>query len=55
MALAKAIGLAGDIGSIQYTISSDGKTLTVTGSGDLSADLANNAWTDEKVGVSKIW
>ena len=50
MALAKAIGLAGDIGSIQYTISSDGKTLTVTGSGDLSADLANNAWTDEKVG-----
>ena len=50
MALAKAIGLAGNIGSIQYTISSDGKTLTVTGSGDLSADLANNAWTDEKVG-----
>ena len=50
MALAKAIGLAGDIGSIQYTISSDGKTLTGTGSGDLSADLANNAWTDEKVG-----
>ena len=50
MALAKAIGLAGDIGSIQYTISSDGKTLTVTGSGDLSADLANDAWTDEKVG-----
>ncbi len=50
MALVKAIGLAGDIGSIQYTISSDGKTLTVTGSGDLSADLANNAWTDEKVG-----
>ena len=50
MALAKEIGLAGDIGTIQYTISSDGKTLTVTGSGDLSADLANNAWTSEKVG-----
>ena len=50
MALAKAIGLAGDIGSIQYTISSDGKTLTVTGSGALSADLATKAWTSEKVG-----
>ena len=50
MALAKEIGLAGDIGTIQYTISSDGKTLTVTGSGDLIADLANNAWTSEKVG-----
>ena len=51
MALAKAIGQAGDIGSdIQYTISSDGKTLTVTGSGVLSADLANDAWTEAKVG-----
>ena len=50
MALAKAIGLAGDIGSIQYTISSDGKTLTVTGSGILSADMANSAWTEAKVG-----
>ena len=50
MALAKEIGLAGDIGDIQYTISSDGKTLTVTGSGDLSADLATKAWTSEKVG-----
>ena len=48
MALAKAIGLAGDIGTIQYTISSDGKTLTVTGSGTLSAD--NSAWTEAKVG-----
>ena len=50
MALAKEIGLAGDIGTIQYTISSDGKTLTVTGSGDLSAGSASNAWTSEKVG-----
>ena len=50
MALAKEIGLAGDIGTIQYTISSDGKTLTVTGSGTLSADLATKAWTSEKVG-----
>ena len=50
MALAKEIGLAGDIGSIQYTISSDGKTLTVTGSGILSADMANSAWTEAKVG-----
>ena len=50
MALAKAIGLAGDIGTIQYTISSDGKTLTVTGSGTLSADMANDAWTEAKVG-----
>ena len=51
MALAKEIGLAGDIGTtIQYTISSDGKTLTVTGSGDLSADSASNAWTEAKVG-----
>ena len=50
MALAKEIGLAGDIGTIQYTISSDGKTLTVTGSGALSADLATKAWTSEKVG-----
>ena len=50
MALAKAIGLAGDIGTIQYTISSDGKTLTVTGSGALSADMANVAWIEAKVG-----
>ena len=50
MALAKEIGLAGDIGTIQYTISSDGKTLTVTGSGILSADMANSAWTEAKVG-----
>ena len=50
MALAKEIGLAGDIGTIQYTISSDGKTLTVTGSGTLSADMANSAWTEAKVG-----
>ena len=50
MALAKAIGLAGNIGTIQYTISSDGKTLTVTGSGTLSADMATDAWTSEKVG-----
>ena len=50
MALAKAIGLAGNIGTIQYTISSDGKTLTVTGSGTLSADMATDAWTEAKVG-----
>ena len=50
MALAKEIGLAGDIGTIQYTISSDGKTLTVTGKGTLSADMANDAWTEAKVG-----
>lgn len=50
MALAKEIGLAGDIGSsIQYTISSDGKTLTVTGSGTLSADSAGKEWA-AKVG-----
>lgn len=49
MALAKVIGLAGDIGSIQYTISSDGKTLTVTGSGTLSADSAGKEWA-AKVG-----
>ena len=44
MALAKAIGLAGDIGDIQYTISGDGKTLTVTGKGSwqtaLTADVS---------------
>ena len=49
MALAKAIGLAGNIGTIQYTISSDGKTLTVTGSGTLNAGSAGTEW-ETKVG-----
>ena len=52
MALAKEIGLAGDIGTIQYTISSDGKTLTVTGSGTLNAGSAGTEW-ETKVGDVK--
>ncbi len=49
LALAKAIGQAGETGTIQYTISGDGKTLTVSGSGSLEAALAESEWTVTKV------
>ena len=49
LALAKAIGQAGQIGDIQYTISGDGKTLTVSGSGSLNTALAEKEWTAAKV------
>lgn len=49
LALAKAIGQAGQVGDIQYTISGDGKTLTVSGSGSLNTALAEKEWTAAKV------
>ena len=49
LALAKAIGQAGQVGDIQYTISGDGKTLTVSGSGSLNAEMAESEWTAAKV------
>ena len=49
LALAKAIGQAGQVGDIQYTISGDGKTLTVSGSGALNAEMAESEWTAAKV------
>ena len=49
LALAEAIGQAGQVGDIQYTISGDGKTLTVSGSGALNAEMAESEWTAAKV------